>query len=203
MSRVLGSKLPLIVPFLVVVGILAIMGCKPDSVGPDRESDEDLIPMNCSDEIVLPDGADYGEFFPEHASGDCDFGPDWKTHGPKVNVDARLSVDESKTQLWLLCSMVAVETEADLTEAKGSWKELIYTAPQGWYINKISSAVLARGEYTDANVLWDRIETSMCTFDIMGNTLLNDVCNTIIDGDATRIKIHLNPISVVLCDQRR
>jgi hypothetical protein len=200
MSRVFGSKYSLLALALIFIGILGVMGCVVD---PEPDPGPPPPPPNCRDATIFPDGADYGEYFPEHVAGDCQFESAWKMHGPNVHVEAHFNIDESKTQLWLVCSMAAVETEADFTEARGIWSELIYTAPQGWYINKIGSAFMARGEYTDTDIFWDKIETSMCTFDIMGNTLLNDVCNTIIDGDATRMKIHLNPINIVLCDQKR
>lgn len=197
MSRVLNSKDSLLILLLAFIAALGIMGCKPDPVSPIPD------PANYKDEIAFPDGADYGEFFPEHVAGDCQFGSLLEMHGPIVNVQANLRVDASKTELWLTCSMKAIETEADWTKAEGSWETLLYTSPAGWYISTIASAPTAIAEYTDTNLFWDKIETSMCDFNIMGNTMLNDVCNTIGDRDATRMKIHLNPISIVLCDVKR
>ena len=83
--------------------------------------------------------------------GDREFGG----HGPDVTATARLTI-ENKTRVILRLSLHAIETKRDWTEAKGTWRFIVYQAPFGFKIGlnalNRSSAEASKSTRTEVTI---------------------------------------------------
>jgi len=117
------------------------------------------------------------KLFPDHKGGDKDF----DGHGPKVIVRANLATEKEGTEVWVIIYLHMKETQRDFTEAEGTFRQLLYTAPAGKKVTAILSDSSSEAQYTDTNHELDspavRGGTLVCKFEVMGDTRGNDVGN--------------------------
>lgn len=108
--------------------------------------------------------------------GDCDF----KGHGPDIDVSASLELRNSGRGVDLLLSIVATETEPDLSTGQGSKKfPLGVSIPRGFKVYEFVSQSKVSYFYTDSNHDYDYSPPfELGRFKILGDTDNGDICNT-------------------------
>jgi hypothetical protein len=127
------------------------------------------------------------KFIPPKVGGDSDF----KGHGPKVDVSARLVV-RNECELWATIQMHAKETRKDYTEVNGSADFLMWK--HGKPILKIVSDTYSETSYTDTNhdddVLpigaGELVRQFVCVGDTKGDEA----------GSRTGVSVTFNPVTI-------
>lgn len=127
-----------------------------------------------------------GPYYPDHTKGDREFGG----HGPRVTASMILSINSAKDKINLKLTLQAKETKEDWTTGIGGWEQVVYSAPSGWQISKITTASSNTFTYTDDDHLYDYgpgnyWDLYQGYFKIMGDTGGNDVGN--ITSDDTHL----------------
>lgn len=146
-------------------------------------------------------------------AGDREFGG----HGPEINADITLTI-ENGNQLFATVNMHARETESDWSETEGSWKKLIYTAPSGFNISQIQSGKHSEVHYISkpglgifskgaAQELFSGAKGNDVAFNddglvtrwnIVGDTMGDDISTDRNCKDDTQVAVQLNPIKLLL-----
>jgi len=90
-------------------------------------------------------------FCPPPTRGDREFGG----YGPEVWADVELVVTPDDREIWVRGHMKAEETHYDWTAAEGTFQLRLYTAPEGWSIDTITSATESSTYYLDTDTTVD------------------------------------------------
>ena len=130
---------------------------------------------------------------PSHVEGDRDF----KGHGPNVSAWAQLRVVDNQS-VYVDYYIRARETRQDWTTAEGQWSDLLWTAPNGNTIMRITSAIRSETSYRDTDHELDVPAVNggnlVRRFEIMGDTGGNDVGNC--TDDDVYLNIYFNEVQI-------
>ncbi|GAB4032938.1 hypothetical protein GCM10028809_32930 [Spirosoma gilvum] len=134
------------------------------------------------------------DFVPPKIKGDGDFAG----HGPSCY--ASIQIQHDAKRIWATVSMDATEwcgnsPCGDKTQARGQKDFQLWTAPEGFAIEKISSQISQTAQYIDTNHDPDQISEGgelVRTFRFIGDTGGNEA------GTRTSVHIDFNKLSVVL-----
>ncbi|MBS1622006.1 MAG: hypothetical protein JST10_00895 [Bacteroidetes bacterium] len=145
--------------------------------------------------------------------GDREFGG----HGPEIWANIDITI-ENGNQLFATVYMHARETESDWSETEGTWKKLIYSAPAGYNISQIQSGKHSEVHYISkpgigifskgaAQELFSGAKGNNVAFqddglvtrwNIVGDTMGDDISTDRNCKDDTQVAIQLNPVKLLL-----
>ena len=135
--------------------------------------------------------SDLPKFVPPLVGGDGEF----KGHGPKVKVSARLSV-RNGDELWVHLTMHAKETKKDYTEVKGSADYAVWRTNKS--ILRIVSDTYSAASYRDTDHADDTLTLSegelIREFVCVGDTKGSE------GGSRTGVSASFNPVTIELAD---
>jgi hypothetical protein len=126
-------------------------------------------------------------YIPPRVGGDREF----KGHGPRVDVSARLSIRNAR-ELWATVYMHAKETQSDWTEVEGTADYLVYKHPMVTRIVRILSDTYSFSGYVDTDHEVDFLDMPagelVRQFECVGDTSGEEA------GLRTGVRVHFNPI---------
>ena len=140
-------------------------------------------------------GPTFRNLCPRHVGGDREFGG----HGPDVQASARLQITADGRGVDAVMSLHATETQRDYTEARGTFRRRVLTAPNGFTVRRILSSTTSSATYRDSNHDIDRprvVGGLVRQFEIMGDTGGNDVGNC--TNDDVFMNVHFNQVRVLI-----
>lgn len=136
---------------------------------------------------------------PDHVGGDREF----KGHGPDVTARATLSIRGGSKEVWVSLYLHAKETRSNWTEAEGGWERKLWTAPEGFVIDRFATDRASEATHRDTDHQLDRPAVRggalVESFEIMGDTGGNDVGNC--TADDVYMNVYFNEVRVVLRPQ--
>lgn len=145
---------------------------------------------------------------------------DFDGHGPEIRSWIRLDI-EGGNKLYATVNFHARETESDWSETEGTWKKLLFTAPEGFTISKIESGKYSEVHYISRpgmgpftpkglqQILFPTRGSSgtnvpfqddglVTRWNIVGDTMGDDISRDNNPHDDTQVAIQLNPVKLLL-----
>ena len=97
-----------------------------------------------------------------------------------MRASARLEISSDRRSIDAVMSLDAKETQRDFTHARGTFRRRVFTAPNGFKVQRILSGTSSSAAYRDTDHDIDRpiVHGGLVRqFEIMGDTRGNDVGN--------------------------